>query len=122
LILVEWDRAFELWSYAFSYSRLLLRSAPAFDKDLRVDVVFSNVEYLNIPARLTRLSIRQADFETEGARLGVTGPSDPASTLFLLNGGPFYVVATQCGWHEDHEWVGAPTHFAPFRGVEGADI
>ena len=117
MVIAEWDRSFKIWSYAFSYSQLLLRSAPKFDQDLRVEVLFSNVRRMNIQTQLSRLSIESADFESERENLGINeAPAEPFS-LFLVNGGPSYIMATQCQWHEDREWVDAPSHFGPLRGV-----
>jgi hypothetical protein len=117
MALASWDRDFKIWSYAFSYSQLLLRSAPKFEQDLRVDVLFSNVRHVNIPTRISRLSIEAADFEGERDRLGIVEVPDEPFSLFLVNGGPSFVLATQCQWHEDHEWVDAPSRFGPLRGV-----
>lgn len=118
VVQVDWDREFKVWSYAFSYSQLLLRSVPQFEGDLRVDVLFSNVRHLNIAVKFRHLSIVEADLALEGERLGIVQvPSEPFR-LFLINAGPSYVLANQCQWHEDHEWVGAPSHFGPLRGVD----
>ncbi|MFH9823200.1 MULTISPECIES: hypothetical protein [Streptomyces] len=113
----QWDRDFKIWNYSFSYSSLLLRSAPKFDQDLRVDVLFSNVKRMNIPVKFAGLSIEDGEFEAERERLGIEEAPDEPFKLFLLNGGPSYVLATHCQWHEDHEWVDAPSRFGPFRGV-----
>ncbi|MEU3291370.1 hypothetical protein ABZ722_03290 [Streptomyces longwoodensis] len=115
--IAHWERNFKIWNYSFSYSQLLLRSVPRSDQDLRVDVLFSNVRRMNISTKLAGLSIETADFEAERVRLGIDDVPDEPFSLFLLNGGSCYVLATQCQWHEDHEWVDAPSRFGPFRGV-----
>lgn len=117
MALASWDREFKVWGYSYSYSQLLLRSVPKFDQDLRVDVLFSNVRFMNIPARFSRLYVDLANVEEERGRLGISDvPGEPFS-LYVVNGGPYYVLATHCQWHEDHEWVDAPSHFGPVRGV-----
>ena len=116
-MIARWDRDFKIWNYSFSYSQLLLRSVPKSDQDLRVDVLFSNVRRMNVSAKFSGLSIEVGDFESERERLGVDEvPNDPFE-LFILNEGLSYVLATHCQWHEDHEWIDAPSHFGSFRGV-----
>ena len=118
MALAEWDRDFKVWSYAFSYSQLLFRSPPKFDDDLRVDVLFSNVRAMNIPTRLSGLKIEIADFSEMREHLNIGEVPNEPFELYVLNGGPHYILATQCQSHEDHEWVGAPSHFGPLRGVD----
>ncbi|MBT2472007.1 hypothetical protein J7E97_30140 [Streptomyces sp. ISL-66] len=116
--LADWDREFRTWNYAFGYSQLLLRSTPEFDSDKRVDVLFSNVRRMNVPSEFSGLVIDEGDFASERERLGISStPSEPFK-LFILNGGDGYVLATHCDWHEDNEWVDAPSRFGPFRGVK----
>lgn len=118
MALAAWDRKFKLWSYAFSYSRLLYRSEPEFDGDLRVDLVFEHVRTMNVPAFISPLSIEKADFEENREALHITETPTQNFNLYILNGGPYYVLALHCNWHEDHKWLDAPSHFGPFRGVD----
>ncbi|MEU6330678.1 hypothetical protein ABZ851_25870 [Streptomyces sp. NPDC047049] len=115
--LVEWERNFKTWNYSFSYSQLLLRSAPRHEGDTRVDVLFSNVRHMSIAAKMERLKIEQEDFEGARERLGITASPIEPFELFVLNQGAGYVLATHCQWHEDNEWIDAPSHFGPFRQV-----
>ncbi|MFG3282440.1 hypothetical protein [Streptomyces sp. NPDC048111] len=117
MVLASWDRDFKIWAYSFSYWQLLLRSAPKSPQDLRIDVLFSNVGRVNISAQISGLSIEVADFESERNRLGIGEVPDGQFKLLLLNCGPSYVLATQCQWHEDREWLDAPPRFGPLRGV-----
>jgi hypothetical protein len=118
LALASWDREFKVWCYSYSYSQLLLRSVPKFDQDLRVDVLFSNVRFMNIPARFSRFCVDLANFEEERDRLRIGDvPAEPFN-LYVVNSETHYVLATHCQWHEDREWVDAPSHFGPLRGVK----
>ncbi|AZK93814.1 MULTISPECIES: hypothetical protein [Streptomyces] len=116
--LVEWDRRFKLWNYAFSYSQLLLRAVPKDDSDTRIDVLFSNVRHMNTPAYFDRLEIDRGDIERDRELLGITEVPDLPFEVFILNQGLGFVLATHCQWHEDNEWVDAPSHFGPFRQVK----
>lgn len=117
MIRIEWKREFQIWNYAFSYSELLLRSAPRFDGDKRVDVLFSNVKYMNLSVHLSGLAVEEVETvgELPWEPLGL--PDEPFR-CFLLNCGPEFIVANNLKWHEDHEWVDAPSRFGPFRGVQ----
>lgn len=115
--LVEWDREFRVWAYGFGYSRLLIRSAPRFDSDERIEVLFSNVKHMNISADMPHLEIDRADSKEELKGAGIPEPSS-SHAVFILNSGAGYVIATQCDWHADREWIDAPSYFAPFRGVK----
>ncbi|MEU4926988.1 hypothetical protein AB0G54_10860 [Streptomyces yokosukanensis] len=116
--LAHWDRRFKIWAFGFGYSRLLLRSIPKRDQDVRVEVLFSNVRQMNIAAQLPSLSIEEADFQEERNRLHIEHVPVEPFKLFILNHGQFHVLANSCEWHEDHEWIDAPSHFGPFRGVD----
>ncbi|MEY9849854.1 hypothetical protein [Streptacidiphilus sp. MAP5-3] len=115
--LVEWDREFKVWAYGFSYSRLLLRSEPRFDSDERIEILFSNVQHMNISAEMANLKIDRVELREEFEAIGIGVPPEP-HFAFSLNSGAGYVIATQCDWHADREWIDAPSHFAPFRGVK----
>ncbi|MFG2908708.1 hypothetical protein ACGF13_27015 [Kitasatospora sp. NPDC048286] len=115
--LIEWDREFRIWAYGFSYSRLLLRSAPRFDGDERIEVLFSNVHHMSISADMSSLSIDRIETPEESREFGIALPPAPKE-LFVLNSGAGYVIATHCQWNVDHEWLDAPSHFSPFRAVK----
>ncbi|MFD7013507.1 hypothetical protein [Streptomyces sp. NPDC059928] len=73
---------------------------------------------MSVPAKFERLVIDEGDFERDRELLGIVlTPSEPFK-LFILGGGVGYVLSTQCDWHEDNEWVDAPSRFGPFRGVK----
>ncbi|MFI6475851.1 hypothetical protein ACIBL5_37140 [Streptomyces sp. NPDC050516] len=72
---------------------------------------------MSVPAKFEHLVIEEGDFERDRERLGINlAPIEPFK-LFIL-GGVGYILATQCDWHEDNEWVDAPSRFGPFRGVK----
>ncbi|MFI9231598.1 hypothetical protein [Streptomyces rimosus] len=118
MLLADWDRSFRVWNYVFSYSQLLLRSAPRDDDDTRIEVLFSNVRHMNISAKMPHLAIAQKEFTEERNKLGIQVQPDEPFELFVLNEGAGYVLATHCQWHEDNQWLDAPSHFGPFRQVK----
>lgn len=114
----DWDREFRLWHYTVSYSQLLLRSIDTNESPKRIDLLFSNVEQMRINAEYSQLTIEE-----------ISSPSDPRSEtfgftlpkhgkIFLINGGPDFVAATHCQWHEDDGDSRSSSKFGPLRGTD----
>jgi hypothetical protein len=55
------DRVFQLWAYTVSMGRLLLRSTKSDQFGTRVDVLFQNVQALQLPSLLSGLVVSAAD-------------------------------------------------------------
>jgi hypothetical protein len=53
------ERRFQLWSYTVSHGQLLLRSTKDDDHPTRVDVLFKNVQTINLPASMDGLHIQK---------------------------------------------------------------
>lgn len=62
------ERVFQLWSYTVGMGRLLLRSTKSEGFGTRIDVVFQNVQALQLPAVLGGLVAAPAD-ETSTRRI-----------------------------------------------------
>lgn len=122
MMLASWERDFKVWHYTFSWSRLLLRSGPRNDDDTRVDVLFSNVIYVQLPMVLSRLKISEGPLSEVDLPQGVSEEPGRPCKVFHLHEGVGMVIATHCEWHEDNEWLDAPTHFSPMRGVPGREV
>jgi hypothetical protein len=55
------DRDFQMWRYTVSHGQLLLRSVRTDVHSTRVDVLFKNVSWLDLPSTFTGLTITQGD-------------------------------------------------------------
>ncbi|MEO3846279.1 hypothetical protein ABGB09_01300 [Streptomyces sp. B8F3] len=122
MMLAGWDRNFKIWQYSFSWSRLLLRSEPRNDDDTRVEILFSNVIYMQIPTTLSGLEISEGALSDADLPQGVNEEPGRPCKVFHLNEGVGMVIATHCDWREDNEWANAPTPFGPMPGVSGNEI
>jgi hypothetical protein len=113
-----WAREFRLWHYTVSYSQLLLRNMDAQQQPARIDVLFSNVGRMLVSSEYGELVIDEIDSpeDQELARLGIKFPG--RGKVFLINGGPDYVAATHCQWHEDDGGAHSPSRFGPLRATE----
>lgn len=68
------ERQFQLWAFSVSMKRLLLRSTKTPTWQTRVDVLFRNVEGIELPTELAGLVVDvapQQDWVPTAARLGV---------------------------------------------------
>jgi hypothetical protein len=113
-----WNRSFQLWHYSVSYSQLLLRGIDRTLKPKRVDVLFSNVERMHVRSEYDSLEIEEIAVQENVSfvKLGITPPRH--GSIFLINGGSDYVVATHCQWSEDDGGAHSPSTFGPMRGIE----
>jgi hypothetical protein len=111
-----WDRDFQVWHYSVSHSTLLLRSIDADRYDTRVDVAFFGVRAMYVRDSYDMLAV-------------TTGPPADQMTLsdqkwageplvhFTINGGPDYVLATNCSCHEDNGDSRSASKFGPLRAT-----
>jgi hypothetical protein len=112
--LATWEREFSLWDYSVSYSRLLLRSLRDASPS-RVDILFSNVVFMHLPAGFQRMQIEMAD----GRHFAGVDMSGPAKgNWYVMNGGESFVFATHCQWHEDEGNFKSASRFGPFNRTE----
>lgn len=122
MMLASWERNFKVWHYTFSWSRLLLRSGRRNEDEARVEVLFSNVIYLQIPTVLSRLEISETPLSEIDLPQGVSEEPGRPCKVFHLNQGSGTVIATHCEWREDNEFLDGPTSFSPMRGVPGNEV
>ncbi|WP_157594356.1 hypothetical protein [Streptosporangium amethystogenes] len=113
-----WGREFRLWHYTVSYSQLLLRSIDINDSTKRIDLLFSNVERMQVSSEYNHLTIEEFASSTDPklSELGLQVPK--FGKIFLINGGPDFVTATHCQWHEDDGDARSPSKFGPLRGTD----
>ncbi len=115
-MVISWQREFRTWHYTVSYSQLLLRSLNAEAQPRRIDLLFSNVEYMRIDAEYDQLAIEE--ISSSDPRLGESAIQPKYGKIFLVNGGPHLVIATHCQWHEDDGGAHSASQFGPLRGIE----
>ncbi|MBM7168436.1 hypothetical protein JQK87_08410 [Streptomyces sp. G44] len=116
--IASWERNFQVWHFTFSYAQLLLRSGQRDDMDKRIDVLFSRVRHMELPHELTELTIDELPVAEKDLPVGASIEYGVPCKLFLINGGIGKIYAGDCKWHEDYEWLDAPSHFGPLRGVK----
>ncbi|MBL1096655.1 hypothetical protein [Streptomyces coffeae] len=116
--LASWERSFRVWHYTVSYSQLLLRSVNIEGEESRIDILFSNVERMDIICDFETLAIEKISASEARSDFGLDIPRSATSHVFLLNHGDAYVQGTHCEWHEDLGGPRSPSKFGPLRGVE----
>ena len=57
-LLVSFVGRFQIWSYAVSHGELLVRSTKSGVRATQVDMLFSNVVHINLPAGFDDLTLR----------------------------------------------------------------
>lgn len=114
--LAAWNREFRLWHYSVSYSQFLVRSVNIPGEETRIDVLFSNVRRILLSHEYEHLVIDRLD---EGdAGFEVAAGCEDWENVFLVNGGPDFVVASHFKWHEDVGDARSPSKFGPFRRTD----
>ena len=109
------DRAFTVWTYTVSRTRLLLRSTGGAGHDTRIDVMFAGVEQLLLAPAYQGLTIGEADDAEVAAHRARHG--DLGGTLYLLGDGlDSFVVAGFVQWHEDVRGPHDRSFFGHFPG------
>ncbi|WP_146059031.1 hypothetical protein [Actinomadura rubteroloni] len=114
---VEWDRQFQLWHYNVRYSRLLIRGIDQSLTPKRVEILFSNVEYLRVRSLYDSISIREIA-TTDRRLVGIPEDFPMRGKIFSINDGTDYVIATHCQWAEDDGGAHSPSSFGSLQGVE----
>ncbi len=81
----------------------------------RVDVLFSNVFFLQMPTTCQRLEISTGGEFTPS---GVEIPAGTRGQWYIINSGSGYLFATHCEWHEDEGTAMTPSRFGPLRRTD----
>lgn len=111
--LARWERSFRVWHYSVSYQQLLLRSLTE-NSPTRVDVLFSNVNFMHIPTNFERFEVHEDEqFTMPGVEI-----ESPRGKWFIVNDGVGYIHATHCQWHEDEGNSMTPSRFGPLRHTD----
>lgn len=95
-------RNFRIWSYTVSHNTLLIRSNMLFpdldgyseDTSFNIDIEFLSVSYINVPASLPDIAIREvsADLLPENTDKRLLQYDEKVFEL-LVNGRTYYVIA-----------------------------
>lgn len=116
---ISWPRRFRLWHYSVSYTQLLMRSLDAERDPRRIDILFSNVEWMQVAALYETMAIEELiSPDPRWSEMPLRRPSNEKRKVFLLNGGPDLVIATHCQWHEDDGDAHTPSRFGPLRRTD----
>ncbi|WP_284578154.1 hypothetical protein [Streptomyces sp. 2P-4] len=114
-LVAAWDRPFRAWHFSVSYRQLLLRSLSDNISPARVDVLFSNVHFIQMPTEFARLEVCEGeDYDPPNVEI----PTGTRGQWFTINAGEGYVFATHCQWHEDEGSALSPSHFGPLKRTD----
>lgn len=114
-LVASWERPFRMWHFSVSFNSLLLRSLRDTPSPARVDVLFSNVFFLQMPTACPRLEISTGGEFTPS---GVEVPAGTRGQWYTINSGSGHLFATHCEWHEDEGTAMTPSRFGPLRRTD----
>ncbi len=102
--IARFERKFQVWLYSVSHSQLLLRSTKDEHNSTQIDVLFKNVDLMQIPTYFSKLIISEMsekDFRSLDLATGLLPPID--QKYFRLEGDNWHgvVVAGYVGWLEE---------------------
>ena len=80
-------RIFKVWEYRVSHKQLLLRSPKTTDSDNNLDVMFCNVQYMELPSVLRDLEIEQPNQSDIAFAEKRIGKAVGEGQVFVLNSG-----------------------------------
>lgn len=101
---VRFDRPFQIWHYAVSHGQLLLRSVKGDTYKTRVDVLFKNVDLIQLPGSFSGLRISEmTKDEFQPLNLSIGEGSEIGNRYFRLEGDGWtgLVVAGAVFWVEE---------------------
>jgi hypothetical protein len=115
---LSFNRDFQIWAYSVSHGRLLLRSCKSAQHPTRIDVLFTDVQTMEVRANIQTISIEEVNISDVVDRS--TKPKDtlePGQKVFLLKsiGWTGCIVAGSLSWHEDNGEYGQPSVLCPER-------
>ena len=102
---VRFSRKFQIWSYSVSHSQLLLRS-PKEDsaENTRVDLLFKNVGWINLPSILDDVIVSEISISEAGSVIaGIDSHLLRTRKLISLKSSTSvgFVIAGAFVWRED---------------------
>ena len=114
----ESPRMFQVWSYTVSHGQLLFRSTKSDDSPTRIDILFKNVDAMNVARRFDGLSIRDATAEERlsAARGSDVELDDPNQRLWIVESLGFrgHVAAGVVLVHEADAEYDEPSALLPY--------
>ena len=110
-------RSFQIWSFTVSHSQLLLRSVKTAEFPSRIDILFKDVDRINLPVSLRGLTVREVSGNAES--IGITPPLSEGSRLFEVESEQFvgYVAAGAMLTHEDQGDYCDPSGLLPAQNL-----
>lgn len=114
--ILSFERQFQLWTYTVGHGQLLLRSPKAPGHPERIDVLFKDVTWINLPTLLHGLHVEVAEGEAARERLAAAGVRETGTgRLYLLRGRDWrgHVLAGAVFHHVDEGEYYAPSALLP---------
>jgi hypothetical protein len=112
--IVRFTRTFQIWTYTVSHAQLLLRSPKEAGQSTRVDLLFKNVAWINLPATIEGLVVSEiTPGETES--LGIIPVEMGSRKIFAIETSNLkgFVVAGAFAWQEDDGDYFEPSRLLP---------
>jgi hypothetical protein len=111
----SYERDFQVWLYTVSHAQLLLRSTRSSEHGTRVDILFKDVQAVQLPTTLRGLKMvvmSRPDAIETSKRMGVNLRGN--HSVFLLRGSNYegFVIAGGAFTHEDEGEYFDPSYFA----------
>ncbi len=114
------ERVFQVWAFTVGMNRLLLRSTKSESDVTRIDVLFQNVKWIELPTRLDGLVVTKAGHRREVEIIEKTDLRPVEGTVFFdiaSSGRTGFVVAGVVVEDEDEGEYFEPSRYWP--GPEG---
>jgi hypothetical protein len=108
------DRRFQIWHYGVGLRQLLLRGTKGDAVATRIDILFQNVKFMQIPTTLQGLMVRDpTDEELDMIMSASKMLPDEDRRFFVLEGDNYrgFVVAGWVGQAEDEGSYSDPSPF-----------
>lgn len=80
----RFERMFKLWDYHITHSRLLIRSHKTISHPKNIDIMFFDVDYVELPTILPHLEIVEASAEERSRAEQVMARPVAAERVFVI--------------------------------------
>jgi hypothetical protein len=113
--IVRFTRTFQIWTYTVSHAHLLLRSPKEPGQSTRIDVLFKNVAWINLPATIEGLVVTEMAPEETEPLVIVPAEMLRSRKIFAVetSRSEGFVVAGAFAWQEDDGDYSEPSPLLP---------
>ena len=113
--IISFQRSFQMWAFSVGHLQLLMRSTKVPGFPTRIDILFKNVDVIQLPTKFDGLMISE-DSEKKIKELypWIDSRTIEGQKLFCVRGSNFmgHVIAGAVAWHEDELEYHDPSHFS----------